>query len=50
LPYWVLQWCVPQGTSFWQLNARGPGVAMGAVAVGAPGAPGWVCGIVPGAA
>jgi hypothetical protein len=21
LPYCVLQWCVPQGTSFWQVKA-----------------------------
>ncbi len=42
LPYCVLQWCVPQGTSFWQENARGPGVAIGCVPVGAgpTGAPG----------
>jgi hypothetical protein len=49
LPYCVLQWCVPQGTSFWQAKASGPGVAMGAAA-GAPGAPGWPGGIWPGAA
>ena len=59
LPYCVLQWCVPHGTSFWQLKASGPGTAIwpdpagpgagagaGAGPVGA-GAGYWPCGYWP---
>jgi hypothetical protein len=35
LPYCVLQWWVPQGTSLWQAKATGPGTA---IAVDADGA------------
>ena len=35
LPYCVLQWCVPHGTSFWQVKATGPGTAIAADADGA---------------
>lgn len=34
-PYCVLQWCSPQTASFWQGNARSPGVDIGAVDAGA---------------
>jgi len=27
-PYCTLQWCVPQGTSFWHWKATGPGIAI----------------------
>jgi hypothetical protein len=40
LPYCVLQWCVPHGTSFWHWKAIGPGTAIvpAVVGVGAGGA------------
>jgi hypothetical protein len=56
LPYCMLQWCVPHGTSFWHWNAMGPGTAIVPEAAGAAGpgigaAVGWgAVGYAPGAA
>jgi len=37
-PYCVLQWCVPQGTSFVHVKATGPGTAIAPPAGAAVGA------------
>ena len=40
LPYWVLQWCVPQGTSFWQAKREGTGGGHGRRGGGSAGSAG----------